>query len=87
VGDWGTQFGMLLEHLKDNTSQGETAPIADLQAFYKVIIIIIILILITTINRIINRTINMTIINIIMINIVIGSNNQHDNDRRNNETR
>ena len=31
VGDWGTQFGMLLEHLGDNTD----ASISDLVAFYK----------------------------------------------------
>jgi len=37
VGDWGTQFGMLLAHLEDNfpTFATETPPIGDLQAFYK----------------------------------------------------
>ncbi len=37
VGDWGTQFGMLIAHLKDKfPNYGEVAPpIGDLQAFYK----------------------------------------------------
>eukprot|EP00958_Prasinococcus_capsulatus_P010240 scaffold996_cov409-Prasinococcus_capsulatus_cf.AAC.26 len=42
VGDWGTQFGMLIEYMADHSpelleAEGEvdTAPIADLQAFYK----------------------------------------------------
>jgi len=42
VGDWGTQFGMLIEHLKDGEEEGgdgETSGaesgIGDLQAFYK----------------------------------------------------
>lgn len=37
VGDWGTQFGMLVAHLKDifPNYQTEAPPISDLQAFYK----------------------------------------------------
>merc|ERR1719197_1331116 len=37
VGDWGTQFGMLIEHIKDNYPDFKTKPppIADLQTFYK----------------------------------------------------
>eukprot|EP00124_Ichthyophonus_hoferi_P003459 Ihof_evm5s300 gene=Ihof_evmTU5s300 len=37
VGDWGTQFGMLIAHLKDRFPNFETVspPISDLQAFYK----------------------------------------------------
>ncbi|CAD5216225.1 unnamed protein product [Bursaphelenchus xylophilus] len=37
IGDWGTQFGMLIAHLQDkfpNFSK-ETPPLEDLQAFYK----------------------------------------------------
>ena len=39
VGDWGTQFGMLIAHLKDQFPNfaEEAPPIGDLQAFYKVI--------------------------------------------------
>lgn len=37
IGDWGTQFGMLIAHLQDRFPNflTETPPIADLQAFYK----------------------------------------------------
>ena len=35
VGDWGTQFGMLIEHLMDQPGGAADASIADLQAFYK----------------------------------------------------
>ena len=38
VGDWGTQFGMLIAHLKDKFPNYNVVspPIQDLQAFYKV---------------------------------------------------
>lgn len=38
IGDWGTQFGMLIAHLKDLFPDYTTvsAPIDDLQKFYKV---------------------------------------------------
>ena len=38
IGDWGTQFGMLIAHLKDLFPDYTTvsAPIGDLQKFYKV---------------------------------------------------
>lgn len=38
VGDWGTQFGMLIAHLQDMFPDYLTVspPICDLQAFYKV---------------------------------------------------
>lgn len=38
VGDWGTQFGMLIAHLQDQFPDYLTVspPIGDLQAFYKV---------------------------------------------------
>lgn len=38
VGDWGTQFGMLIAHLQDEFPDYLTVspPIGDLQAFYKV---------------------------------------------------
>lgn len=37
IGDWGTQFGMLIAHLQDRFPNflHETPPISDLQAFYK----------------------------------------------------
>lgn len=37
VGDWGTQFGMLIAHLEDEFPNylNESPPIQDLQAFYK----------------------------------------------------
>ncbi|KAI6183663.1 putative arginine--tRNA ligase, cytoplasmic [Aphelenchoides bicaudatus] len=37
IGDWGTQFGMLIAHLKDKFPNyaTEAPPISDLQAFYK----------------------------------------------------
>lgn len=38
IGDWGTQFGMLIAHLKNEFPNylKESPPIQDLQAFYKV---------------------------------------------------
>lgn len=38
VGDWGTQFGMLIAHLQDKYPNfvKESPPIGDLQMFYKV---------------------------------------------------
>lgn len=37
IGDWGTQFGMLIAHLQDKfpNFKAESPPIGDLQAFYK----------------------------------------------------
>ncbi|WP_370280202.1 arginine--tRNA ligase [Pontibacterium sp.] len=37
VGDWGTQFGMLIAHLEDQTSQNQVAEaaLADLEVFYR----------------------------------------------------
>lgn len=37
VGDWGTQFGMLIAHLQDMYPNylTQSPPIGDLQAFYK----------------------------------------------------
>ena len=39
VGDWGTQFGMLIAHLCDKFPDYRqvSPPISDLQAFYKVV--------------------------------------------------
>ena len=38
VGDWGTQFGMLIAHLKDEFPNyaSKSPQIGDLQTFYKV---------------------------------------------------
>ena len=38
IGDWGTQFGMLIAHLEDKFPDylEVSPPIGDLQAFYKV---------------------------------------------------
>lgn len=40
LGDWGTQFGMLIAHLQDKFPDYLTVspPIGDLQAFYKVFV-------------------------------------------------
>ena len=37
VGDWGTQFGMLIAHLEDQTSENQVAEtaLADLEVFYR----------------------------------------------------
>ena len=38
MGDWGTQFGMLIAHLEDQISQGvdlDTVALADLETFYR----------------------------------------------------
>lgn len=37
IGDWGTQFGMLIAHLQDKFPdfKEKSPPISDLQAFYK----------------------------------------------------
>lgn len=35
VGDWGTQFGMLLAHLEDSNQQSAEMALNDLEAFYK----------------------------------------------------
>ncbi len=35
VGDWGTQFGMLLTFMQDNNADGRTDALADLESFYR----------------------------------------------------
>jgi arginyl-tRNA synthetase len=35
VGDWGTPFGMLIEHLRDEHLEGRTAGVSELVAFYQ----------------------------------------------------
>ena len=42
MGDWGTQFGMLIAHLKDRFPNylNESPPIGDLQKFYQVKLLI-----------------------------------------------
>ena len=38
MGDWGTQFGMLIAHLEDQINQGvdlDTVALADLETFYR----------------------------------------------------
>ena len=35
IGDWGTQFGMLIAHLKGQAAGGQTGGIADLEEFYR----------------------------------------------------
>lgn len=35
VGDWGTQFGMLLAHLEDLGAEGQEVDLRDLESFYK----------------------------------------------------
>ena len=35
IGDWGTPFGMLIEHLLDQHAAGDTANLKELVAFYK----------------------------------------------------
>ena len=35
VGDWGTPFGMLIEHLRDEHAEGRSASVAELVAFYQ----------------------------------------------------
>src|ERR1041384_5655824 len=35
VGDWGTPFGMLIEHLLDESADGDDASVGELGAFYR----------------------------------------------------
>jgi arginyl-tRNA synthetase len=35
VGDWGTQFGMLLAYMEDQQNNGESLDLADLEGFYR----------------------------------------------------
>jgi arginyl-tRNA synthetase len=35
VGDWGTPFGMLIEHLRDEHAEGRAASVAELVGFYQ----------------------------------------------------
>lgn len=35
VGDWGTQFGMLLAYMEEQQNNGETLDLADLESFYR----------------------------------------------------
>jgi arginyl-tRNA synthetase len=35
VGDWGTQFGMLLAYMEEQQNSGEALDLADLEAFYR----------------------------------------------------
>jgi len=35
IGDWGTQFGMLIQHLRQQTEDVEAFHVSDLEAFYK----------------------------------------------------
>jgi len=44
LGDWGTQFGMLITHLQDKYPDYRTVspPIGDLQSFYKVVLLVLV---------------------------------------------